>query len=49
MANLELSGGRFPNAESVKLTFLLTIIFYLKKAENRIQKSLTQLLQCCFE
>ena len=36
MANLEQSGNRIPEVWSVKLTFLLTVIFYLTKTENRI-------------
>ena len=32
-----------------KLTFSLTVTFYLTKSENRTKKSLTQLSLCCFE
>ena len=43
MANLEQSGSRIPDAQSIKLIFSLTVTFYLTKTENRIQISLTQL------
>ena len=43
MANLEQSRNLIPDAQSVKLTFSLTITFYLIKTENRTKKSLTQL------
>ena len=43
MANLEYSGSKNPHVWSVKLTFSLTVFFYLTKAENRTKKSLTQL------
>ena len=49
MANLEQSGNRIPDAQPVKLTFSLTVTFYLTKTENRTQKSLTWLSQYCFE
>ena len=34
MANLEPSGSRIPEAESVKLTFSLKVTFNLTKTEN---------------
>ena len=37
------SGSRIPDALSVKLIFLLTVISYLTKTENKIKKLLTQL------
>ena len=43
MANLQKSGTRIPDAQSVKLTFSLVVTFYLTKNENRTKKSLTQL------
>ena len=48
-ANLEQSGSRIPDAYPVKRTFLLLVTFHLSKVENRIEKSLTQLLHYCFE
>ena len=39
MANLEQSGSRIPDAESVKLRFSSIVIFYLTKTENRTKKS----------
>ena len=44
MANLEQSGSQIPDAWSVKLTFSLTVAFYLLKNESRTKKFLTQLL-----
>ena len=38
-ANLEQSGSRIPDAESVKLRFSSKVIFYLTKTENRTKKS----------
>ena len=35
--------------QSVKLTFSLTVTFYLTKSENRTKKSLTELPHYCFE
>ena len=49
MANLEQSGSQVPEAWTVKLTFLLTVTFYLKKSESRAKKYLTQLSHYCFE
>ena len=49
MANLEPSRSQIPDAWSVKLTFSLTITFYLTKTGNRTKKSLRQLSHCCFE
>ena len=40
MADLEQSGSRIPNAQSVKLTFSLTVTFRLTETENRTKKSL---------
>ena len=34
MANLEQSGSQIPDAWSVKLTFSLTVTFYLTKTDN---------------
>ena len=42
MANLEKSGNLIPGAWSVKLTFSLTVTFYLTKNEKRTKESLTQ-------
>ena len=47
--NLKQSGSRIPDAYSVKFIFLLIVTFYLTETENRTKKSLTQLLQHCFE
>ena len=41
MTNLEQSGSRVPEAWSLKLTFSLTVTFWLTKTENRAKKSLT--------
>ena len=41
--NLEQSGNRIPNAQSLKLIFSLIVTFYLTKTENGTKKSLTQL------
>ena len=49
MANLEQTGSRIPDAYSAKLTFSLTVTFYLTKTENRTKKSLTQLSHYCFD
>ena len=38
LANLEQSGSWIPDAESVKLTFSLTVTFYVTKTENRTKK-----------
>ena len=35
MVNFQLSESQIPDASSIKLTFLLTITFYLIKIENR--------------
>ena len=48
MANLEQTGSRIPDAYSAKLTFSLTVTFYLTKTENRTKKFLTQLLHIVF-
>ena len=42
------SGSQILDTDSVKLTFSLTINFYLL-SENRTKKSLTQLSYYCFE
>ena len=39
MANLEQSGSRIPDAESVKFIFSLIVTFYITKTENRTKKS----------
>ena len=44
MANLEQSGSRILDAQSVKLTFSLIATFYLKKTENRTNTGLILLL-----
>ena len=49
MANLEQSGSRIPNAQSVKLTFSLTVTFYFTKNEIITKKSLIQLSDYCFK
>ena len=49
MTNLEPSRSRIPDAWSIKLTFLLIVAFYLKKTENRIKKSQTELSYYCFD
>ena len=42
--------NHIPEAESVnKLTFSITVTFYLEKAENRTKKSPTKLSHYCFE
>ena len=43
MVNFQPSESRILNAWSIKLTFSLTITFYLGKPKNRTKKSLTQL------
>ena len=42
MAYLEQSGSQVPNACPVKLTFSLTVTFYLTKTANKTKKFLTQ-------
>ena len=49
MVSLEQSGSRIPDAEFVKLTFSLTVTFYLMKTEDRTKKSQTHLSHYCFE
>ena len=49
LTNLELFGSRIPDAQSIKLTFLLIVTFYLTKTERKIKKSLTQLSHRYFE
>ena len=39
MANSEHTGSWIPGAKSVKLTFSLTVTFYLTKTENRTKKN----------
>ena len=41
--------GAIRNAKPIKLTFSLTVTFYLAKTENRTKKSLTQLSHYCFK
>ena len=43
MVNLELTGIRILDARSVKLTFSLTVTFYLTKSANKSKNFLTQL------
>ena len=43
------TGSWIPDALSIKLTFSLTLTFYLTKTENRTKKSLTHLSHYCFE
>ena len=43
------SGSRTADVWSVKLTFSLTVAFYLRKTENRTKKPLTQLSYYCFD
>ena len=49
MANLEKSGSRIPDTQSVKLTFSLTVTFYLTKSASRTKTSLKQFSCCCFQ
>ena len=49
IANLEQSVICIPGAWSVKLTFSLTITFYLAKTKNRTKTSLTYLPYYWFE
>ena len=49
LTNLEQSGGRIPDTESVKVIFSVIVTFCLTKTENRAKKSLTQLSHYCFE
>ena len=49
MVNLEQSGSRIPDAQSVKLRFSIIATFYRTKTENRTKKSLTQLSHYYFE
>ena len=49
LTNFELFGSRIPDAQSIKLTFLLIVTFYLTKTERKIKKSLTQLSHRYFE
>ena len=48
-SNLEQSGGRISDAQSVKLIFSIIVTFYLTKTEKRTKKSLTQLPHYCFD
>ena len=43
LANLEQSGGRIPDTESVKVMFSVIGTFCLTKTENRSKTSLAQL------
>ena len=49
MTSLEQSGSLILNAVFVKLTFSLTVNFYISKNENNTRKSLTQLSYYYFE
>ena len=49
MANSEQSKSRILDALSVKLIFLLIVIFYLAKTEIISKKSLKKLSHYCFE
>ena len=49
MANLEQSGSQILEPQSVKLTFTITVTFYLAKTESRTKKSPTQLSHYCFD
>ena len=49
LTNLEQSGGRIPDAESVNFSFSLIVTFYPTKTENRTKESLTQFSHYCFE
>ena len=49
MANFQQSRSRILDAYSVKLIFLLTVTFYLRKTENRTKNSLTQPSHYFFE
>ena len=48
-ANLEQSGSRISDVQSVKCIFSLKVTFYLTKTENKTKKSLTQPSHNCFE
>ena len=43
MANSKQSGSQIPDAQSVKLTFSLTVTFYLTESANITKKSVTAL------
>ena len=45
MANLEQSGSRIPETQSVKFIFSLKVTFYPTKTENRTKNYVTQLSQ----
>ena len=50
MTNLDHPGSRIPKVWFVKLTFLLTVTFYLTKTENRTKQSNTvPILLLCVE
>ena len=49
MTSLEQFGSLIPNSISVKLTFSLTVTFYISKNKNNTKKSLTQLSYYYFE
>ena len=42
MVNFEQTGSWIPDVSSIKLTFSLSVTFYLTKTENRTKKPLTQ-------
>ena len=48
-ANLEQSGSRIPEVQSVKLMFSLIVTFHLTKTENRTKNSRTKLSRHCIE
>ena len=49
MANLEQSGSQILEPQSVKLTFTITVTFYLAKTESRTKKFPTQLSHYRFD
>ena len=49
LVNLEQSGSRIPDTESVKVMFSVIVAFCLTKTENRTKKPLTQLSHYHFD
>ena len=49
MVNLEQSGSRIPEVQSVKRSYSLIVTFCLIQTENRTKKYITQLSHYCFE
>ena len=49
LANLEQSGSRIPDVQSIKIIFSLIVTFCPKKTEIRTKISLTKLSHYCFE